>query len=194
MQEIIQLDKDLFLYLNNLGDSSWDGFWKFVSYRFSWIPFYAFLLFLIWKNFGWKKTLVILVLTALMIVAADQLTNILKSNIKRLRPCFTEGFEGLIRPVGCERSGQYGFTSAHSANHFALAIFLGLIFRSRIKWLIYFLLIWAAVVAYSRIYLGVHFPLDIICGGIMGILFGLVAYKLYNWILDKYKPFFKRGG
>jgi len=190
VQEIIQLDKDVFLYLNNLGNSSWDEFWKFVSYKFSWIPFYAFLLFLIWKNFGWKKTLVILLLTALMIIAADQLTNLLKDNIKRLRPCFTQDLEGLMRPIGCERSGQYGFTSAHSANHFALAIFLGLIFKSQIKWFIYFLMIWAGVVAYSRIYLGVHFPLDIICGSIIGILFGWLSFKFYNWILLRHESFF----
>lgn len=193
MQEIIQLDKDVFLYLNNLGNSSWDEFWEFVSYRFSWIPFYAFLLLLIWKNYGWKKTLAILLLTGLMIVAADQLTNILKYNIKRLRPCFTAGLEGLMRPIGCDRSGQYGFTSAHSANHFALAIFLGLIFKSKIKWFIYFLLVWAGVVAYSRIYLGVHFPLDILCGGIIGGVFGWLTYKFYNWILNKYAPIFREN-
>lgn len=190
MQEIIQLDKDIFLYLNNLGSTSWDGFWKFVSYKFSWIPFYVFLLFLIWKNFGWKKTLVILLLTALLIIATDQITNLLKDNIKRLRPCFTESLQGLMRPIGCERRGQFGFTSAHSANHFALAIFLGLIFKSKIKWMIYFLLIWAGIIAYSRIYLGVHFPLDIICGGMIGILFGWINFKIYQLILRKYKAFF----
>jgi len=190
VQEIIQLDKDFFLYLNNLGNPSWDGFWEVISYRFSWVPFYAFLFFLIWKNFGWKKTLLILVLTAVMIIAADQFTNILKVNVKRLRPCFTNGFEGLMRPIGCERSGQFGFTSAHSANHFALALFLGLIFKSRIKWFIYFLFVWAGVVAYSRIYLGVHFPLDIICGGIIGLIFGWLSYKSYRLILKRFEAVF----
>lgn len=191
MQEIIQLDKEIFLYLNNLGNPLWDGFWEFISYRFSWIPFYAFLLFLIWKNFGWKKTLLILVLTVAMIIVADQFTNILKYNIKRLRPCFTNGFEGLMRPIGCDRSGQYGFTSAHSANHFALAIFLGLIFKSRIRWFIYFLFVWAGIVAYSRIYLGVHFPLDIICGGIIGLISGWLSYRSYCLILKKFEATFK---
>ena len=190
MQEIIQLDKEVFLYLNNLGNSSWDGFWEVISYRFSWIPFYVLLLFLLWKNFGWKQTLLILLITVLMILAADQLTNILKNGVKRFRPCSTEGFEGIMRPVACNKSGRYGFTSAHSANHFALAIFLGLIFKSRIKWFFYFLLVWAGICAYSRIYLGVHFPLDIICGALIGIFFGWLSFKFYNWILKKYQPLF----
>lgn len=186
MQEIIHLDQDLFLYLNNLGNACWDGFWKFISEKYVWIPFYAVLLFLIWKNFGWKQTLLILGLTALLIITADQFTNLLKDNIKRLRPCHVHAFEGLMRPIGCERRGLYGFTSAHAANHLGLAIFLGKIFQNKISWLIYFLLIWALFIAYSRIYLGVHFPLDILGGGLIGVVFGLLFYKLYGWLVNKY--------
>lgn len=189
MEEIIRLDKEFFLFLNTLGNSKWDGFWSFISEKYYWIPFYAFLLFLLWRNFGWKKTLFILVLTAIMIIISDQITNLIKDNVKRLRPCHLYDFEGIMRAVGCERRGQYGFTSAHSSNHFAIALFLGLIFKEKIKWFIYFLLIWAAVIAYSRIYLGVHFPLDIICGGLMGLIIGFVFYRIYLCGLKKYSFF-----
>ncbi|SMC43140.1 phosphatase PAP2 family protein [Moheibacter sediminis] len=186
MQEIIQLDKDLFLYLNTLGTPMWDGFWTFISERFYWVPLYIFLVYLVYRNFGWKNMFIILGLTILMIALTDQITNFFKGTFLRLRPCFTKEFEGIMRPVGCERRGAHGFTSAHASNHIALAIFLGLIFKDKIKWLIYALLVWAIVISYSRIYLGVHFPLDVICGGAMGLIFGLIFYKIYIWITKKY--------
>jgi undecaprenyl-diphosphatase len=186
VEQLIYLDKHIFLYLNNLGNSGWDGFWKFISYKFTWIPFYALLLYLLFRSFGWKKTLMILVLTILMILVSDQMTNILKDCVKRLRPCFDSELEGLFRAIGCERRGQFGFTSAHAANHFAIAVFLGKIFKSKIKPVIWILLIWAALIAYSRIYLGVHFPLDIICGGIMGVLIGFGFLEIYKFSLKKF--------
>lgn len=191
MQEIIQLDKELFLYLNTLGCPMWDGFWAFISERSYWIPLYILLLYLLYKNFGLKKTLLVLGLTLLMIGATDQITNLFKDGFQRLRPCFTKEFEGIMRTVGCDRRGQYGFTSAHASNHFALALFLGLIFKQKIKWLIFPLLIWAAFISYSRIYLGVHFPLDIICGAVMGLILGFGFYKLYGWILKKFPQRFE---
>jgi len=189
MEQIIQIDKDAFLYLNNLGNPSWDDFWRFVSYKFTWIPFYILLFVLLIKHLGWKKAMVVLVLTLFMILISDQVTNIIKDSVKRLRPCFTKEFEGLIRPIGCERRGQFGFTSAHASNHFALALLIGMVLRKKIKWLIYVLLIWAAIIAYSRVYLGVHFPLDILCGGILGLIISTGFYYLYKaverkWDLD----------
>lgn len=186
MEEIIRLDKELFLFLNTLGSTRWDNFWIFLSERSYWIPLYVALLFLLYKNLGLRKTALVLALTLLMILVTDQITNIFKDCFQRLRPCFVKEFEGIMRGVGCERRGQYGFTSAHASNHFAIAVLLGLIFRNRYKWMLTILLIWAAFISYSRIYLGVHFPLDIICGGIMGLIIGYLAYRLYLLILRKY--------
>lgn len=186
MSEIIALDKELFLYLNTLGNSSWDGFWVFLSERSYWIPLYFILLYLLYKNFGFRKTILVLVLTLLMILLTDQITNIFKDSFQRLRPCFVKEFEGIMRGVGCERRGQYGFTSAHASNHFAMALLLGLIFRNQYRWMLFALLVWAGLISYSRIYLGVHFPLDVICGAIMGLFLGYLAYRLYLWILQKY--------
>lgn len=190
MQEIIQLDKELFIYLNNLGTTQWDEFWKFISYKYNWIPFYIVLLFIIWRNFGWKQTVLIIFLTVLMVVATDQITNLVKILTKRPRPCFTDEFEGLMRPIGCERRGMYGFTSAHASNHFALAVFLGCILRAKFKWVLPVMLVWASFIAYSRIYLGVHFPLDIICGSLVGIIIGFLFYRLYRYVNNRYSNFF----
>lgn len=184
MEQIILLDKEVFLYLNNLGNESWDQFWLAISYRFNWIPFYILLLYLVFKNFGWKQTLLILGLSVLMIVITDQMTNLIKHSVQRYRPCRNEAFIGMMRAVDC--GGRFGFTSAHASNHFAIALFLGLIFRSKIKWLLPALLIWAAVISYSRIYLGVHYPLDIICGALFGLSLATLTYIIYQKINSKY--------
>lgn len=186
MEEIIQLDKELFIYLNTLGSVAWDGFWEFLSERSYWIPFYLFLLYLLFRNFGWKKTGLVLGLTLLMVLFTDQITNFLKDGFQRPRPCFTPEFEGIMRGVGCERRGRFGFTSAHASNHFAIALFLGLIFRKSYKWMLPLLLVWAALISYSRIYLGVHFPLDVICGGLIGLVLGLAYYRFYLYLTVKY--------
>lgn len=186
MEEIIRLDKELFIFLNTLGTASWDGFWTFLSERTYWIPFYLLLLWLLYKNFGPKKTFLILALTLLMVLATDQLTGLIKGWTQRPRPCFTPEFEGIMRGVGCERRGRFGFTSAHASNHFGIALFLGLVFRTKIKWMIWLLLIWAAMISYSRIYLGVHFPLDVFCGGLIGLTLGSLFYLIYRKISGKY--------
>lgn len=186
LEELIKLDKEFFLFLNTLGTSGWDGFWIFLSERTYWIPFYFLLLWLLYNNFGKRKTILILVLTLVMILVTDQLTGIIKALTERLRPCYTPGFDGLMRGVGCEKRGRYGFPSSHASNHFGIAIFLGLIFRSKIKWMLIFLLIWAALISYSRIYLGVHFPLDVICGSFIGLGFGYMFFVIYKKLCRKY--------
>lgn len=190
MQEIIQLDKELFIFLNTLGSTTWDGFWIFLSERTYWIPLYIFLLYLLYKNFGLKKTGLILALTLLMVLFTDQITNLFKDGFQRPRPCFTPEFEGIMRGVACERRGLYGFTSAHASNHFAIALLLGLVLRNSYKWMLPVLIIWAALIAYSRIYLGVHFPLDVICGAAMGLILGWSFYKLFNYLTVRYPDYF----
>lgn len=192
MQEIIQLDKELFIFLNTLGSTTWDGFWIFLSERTYWIPLYIFLLYLLYKNFGLKKTGLILALTLLMVLFTDQITNLFKDGFQRPRPCFTPEFEGIMRGVACERRGLYGFTSAHASNHFAIALLLGLVFRNSYKWMLPVLIIWAALIAYSRIYLGVHFPLDVICGAAMGLILGWSFYKLFNYLTVRYADYFSK--
>ena len=190
MEEIIQLDKELFLYLNTLGTTTWDSFWIFLSERSFWIPLYILLLYLLYKNFGLKTTILILILTLLMVGFTDQIANVFKRGFERLRPCFTPEFEGIMRKVGCKGRGGFGFFSAHASNHFGLALFLGLILRQKYKWMLSALLIWAGFISYSRIYLGVHFPLDVICGAALGLILAGLNFTLYKWVLKKYPKVF----
>ena len=180
IEELVKYDTELFLFLNKLGNTSWDGFWRIVTEKWSSIPIYAVLLYLIYKHYGLKGTLIILVSVALMITATDQLSNLFKHGIKRPRPCQVESLRETMRYVA-ERCGRYGYFSAHAASSMAAAVFLGLSLKKWYVYLPFLLLFWSAVVAYSRIYLGVHYPLDIITGMLIGSLLGWGFYKFQIW-------------
>lgn len=180
MEEIILEDKQAMIFLNNLGSSTFDPFWILVSEKWFWIPLYVIFLYFLNKNFNKKSLFYILIFVALGITASDQIANIFKFGFERLRPCHDPSLEGLLREVKC--GGKFGFYSAHSSNSFFVATYLTILLGKKIKQLPYFLFVWAAIVAYSRVYLGMHFPGDIIIGAIMGILlalfFGILAKKV----------------
>ena len=186
MEELIKLDHKLFLYLNNLGSETWDGMWIVISDKWMAIPLYALLLFLLFKKFGWKYSVVTMVCIALLITCTDQMSNVFKDFFMRPRPCRQEGVTEFARIIA-ERCGKYGFYSAHASSTFALAFFLGSIFKKKIPSLIGYLLVWASLVAYSRIYLGVHYPGDILIGAIFGILYGYLLYLLQQFAVKKLK-------
>ena len=180
MEEIILEDKQAMIFLNNLGSSTFDPFWILVSEKWFWIPLYVIFLYFLYKNFNKKSLFYILLFVALGITASDQIANIFKFGFERLRPCHDPSLEGLLREVKC--GGKFGFYPAHSSNSFFVATYLTMLLGKKIKQLPYFLFVWAAIVAYSRVYLGMHFPGDIIIGAIMGILlalfFGILAKKV----------------
>ena len=180
LEEILKYDTELFLFLNNLGNASWDSFWLFVTDKWSSIPIYAILLYLVFKNYGLKGTLVIVVCVALMITATDQIANLFKYGIERPRPCRVEELKNAMRFVadGC---GRFGYFSAHAASSMAAAVFLGLSLQKWYRYLPFLLLVWAGATGYSRIYLGVHYPLDVVSGMAFGGLVGWLFYLLQKW-------------
>jgi len=185
IDQLIELDKSLFLYLNNLGSETWDGLWLVITNKLTFIPLYGFLLFLIFKKFGWKPLLLMVLVIVAMITFTDQITNVFKDGFMRARPCRADGVSDLARFVA-ERCGKFGFFSGHSSNSMAAAVFGGLILRPYFKRLIFILLFWSFVVAYSRIYVGVHYPLDIICGMAFGALSGFLFYRLSKYLIKRY--------
>ena len=170
---MIQLDEQLFLYLNALGSESWDGFWLFMTKKFNMIPLYVVLLIFTFRKIGLNKGLWFVLTIALLISCTDQFTNLFKDGFVRLRPCHDPDIAPLMRLVKDWCGGKYGFFSGHASNSFALAIFFVTFFKTispAMRWLV----LWAAIVAYSRVYVGVHYPIDILCGALFGSAIGLV--------------------
>jgi undecaprenyl-diphosphatase len=191
IEEILKLDSQLFLLLNNLGSSKFDAFWIFLSYKESNIFFYlSLLIFYFYKE---SKTIKLsevfhsLLFIAIMILIADQTANLFKDSFQRLRPCYNESLIDSVRLVKESCGGKYGFFSAHASNSFSLAVFFGLLYKNRFRYIICISLLYASLISYSRIYLGVHFPLDILFGGVYGITIGLVVFRIYENKLDFFK-------
>ena len=181
IEEILKLDSKLFLYLNNLGTSKFDIFWISLSKIEANILMYLFLIILFFyiQKIRPKFLYVFysLFVIALMITITDQGANIFKDSFQRLRPCYDESIMDSLRLVKENCGGKYGFFSAHASNSFSLAIFFGLLFINRIRYIIMITIAYASLISYSRIYLGVHYPIDIIFGSFYGIFVGFVMYS-----------------
>lgn len=185
IEKILQYDTELFIYLNSLGTPTWDPFWLAYTGKFNWIPFYALLLYLIFRQIGKKPMLITLVVVFFMILATDQTTNLFKHGLHRLRPCHLAEIIDSMRLVRDGCGGRFGFFSGHASNTMAAAIFIGLMLKNKYKYLQYILIVWAFLMAYSRVYIGVHYPLDIVMGMSFGALMGYVFYKLNLFAMRK---------
>ena len=180
LESILDFDKNLFIFLNGLGSEKWDNFWMFYTTKFNWIPFYLVLLFLLYKKTTKKQFLFSLVFIALLIACTDQVTNLFKFGFKRLRPCHENDVREVMRLVKSSCGGKYGFFSGHSSNSMAIAVFLGLTLKKYYKFLLPLMVVWAILMAYSRIYVGVHYPIDILCGALFGAVLGYLIYFIFN--------------
>ncbi len=180
-----KIDLEVFLFLNGLNAPWLDPVMYYISAKFFWIPFYALLLYFCYKYYGWRSLLIIMLLVALMITFTDQFTGFMKDYFQRYRPSRDENLEGLVHTVYGRRGGRYGFVSAHAANSFALAVFMIHLLRDKLKYIAPVMITWASLKAYSRIYLGVHYPGDIIVGTLIGILAALLIIELWKYINRK---------
>ena len=193
-EEILKLDSKLFLFLNNLGTTKFDAFWLSLSKIEANIVMYLFLIFLFFhiKKLRPKFLYIfyLLFVIALMITITDQGANFFKDSFQRLRPCYNESISDSLRLVKENCGGKYGFFSAHASNSFSLAIFFGLLFKNRIRYMIIITIVYASLISYSRIYLGVHFPIDIIVGSSFGIFVGFI---IYSFVYLKFLKFFDKA-
>ena len=193
-EEILKLDSKLFLFLNNLGTTKFDAFWLSLSKIEANILMYLFLILLFFhiKMLSPKFLYIfyLLFIIALMITITDQGANFFKDSFQRLRPCYNESISDSLRLVKENCGGKYGFFSAHASNSFSLAIFFGLLFKNRIRYMIIITIVYASLISYSRIYLGVHFPIDIIVGSSFGIFVGFI---IYSFVYLKFLKFFDKA-
>lgn len=157
-----------------------------ITEMWPWIPLYILLLYMVFKQYG-KRGWWILLAVGVLILCSDQLSaHVCKPLFHRLRPCFNPDLEGLVHlPKGLP-GGRYGFVSSHAANTFAVAAFLTAALRDSYKSIGWWLYAWALVSSYSRIYMGVHYPGDIIAGAALGIFIGWMIWKLLGLILKNH--------
>ena len=195
IEDVLNLDTELFIYLNSLGFPLFDNFWIFLSNKEANVLFYSTLLVLYFYKrslkFKFSELFYLLILIAFMITITDQTANLFKDSFQRLRPCYNEMIKDSIRLVKESCGGKYGFFSAHASNSFTLAVFFGLLYKKKFKYLIYFSLLYASLISYSRIYLGVHFPLDILFGAAFGLIIGILTFNFYDKKLYYFKFFNK---
>lgn len=191
IEKILNYDTELFLYLNNLGTTKYDKFWILLSEIETNIVFYLLALgiFIFYSKTKLNSKLIfLLTFIIILILIADQSSNLFKDFFERLRPCYNESIKSTVRLVKESCGGRFGFFSAHASNSFSLAIFFGFLLKKHSSMFMYISLVFASFISYSRIYLGVHFPLDIIFGGIFGIINGFIIFKLYELFI---KSFYK---
>ncbi|WP_031427797.1 phosphatase PAP2 family protein [Flavimarina sp. Hel_I_48] len=182
-EQLAQWDRDLFVYLNNLGIEDYDAFWIYITIPRHWIPLYVVLLGLFFIAFNWRKALTGVLFLILDLLVTVGFTNFVKIHVARLRPSNQPLLKDLIRVV--QEPHNFSFFSGHAASSFTVTTFAVLVLRKRFKW-IYALYLWPVLFVMSRILVGVHYPADILVGAGVGVLMAILFYWLYKQFLLKY--------
>jgi undecaprenyl-diphosphatase len=184
MERLLELDRDAFLFLNRLNTPWLDTIMPWITRTESWTPLFLVLIYLVIREYR-KDSWAVLLGVALTILFADQVTSeLMKPFFARLRPSHDPSLDGLVHIVDGYRGGLYGFASGHAANTFGVATFVVSVL-SRYRW-IPWLFLWAGLMTYSRIYLGVHYPGDVLVGAIVGIVGALLMLRLTEFLLKRY--------
>jgi undecaprenyl-diphosphatase len=180
-----QWDTDLFLFLNGLHADWLDPIMFFISGNFNWVPLYIIIAIFFYRKYGGTRTLFLIAGIALCVLFADRISaGFFKPVFERLRPSREPAIEGLVHTINGYKGGLFGFVSSHAANNFAIIVFTLLVIRN--KYYTIGMLFLACLISYSRIYLGVHYPLDIICGTLLGVAVGIGVYYLHQFALRKW--------
>ena len=178
---LLQLDREIFSQINGFHDAVLDTVMYWASNRFIWIPLYAWVLYLVIKHHR-SELKIILPSVSIMILITDQFSVFVKNNVLRLRPCHDPYFSNTIHLVNDSCGGMYGFVSSHATNTMSLVLFLCLLLPKESRWVKIELIAWTLLVSYSRVYLGAHFPGDILGGWLIGIMAALISFQLYSLV------------
>ena len=183
MNTLAETDSQLFLFLNGLHADWMDKVMVLLTDMWAWFPLYLLLIYWAIRQYG-KRCWWIILAVVLVVLCTDQLaSHVCKPVFQRLRPCYNADFQDLIHLPKGMAGGKYGFVSSHAANTFGIAAFLTPALRKYRPWTAIVLYLWAFISSYSRIYIGYHYPGDILCGAILGILIGLILWKAFQLIV-----------
>jgi len=184
IDQLIEIDQKVLIYLNNLGNPTLDVFFIIITQWWYLIPIFGYVFYLIIKKIGWKQFGLVVIVMALLILFTDQATNIVKKSVERFRPCNEPGVQEYLRSIITRNS--FSFFSGHASNSMATTIFIYLLLRNYYKKYLFLLFLFPLIFAYSRIYLGLHYPIDILAGYAFGGIAGLLFFKLYKILSKKY--------
>ncbi len=191
IDQLKEWDQHFLLFLNQFHTSGLDPVMLTITRTEFWTPLFLFLIYLVFKNFkngGW----IVLLGVAVTILLSDQITStFMKPFFQRLRPSHEPSLDSLLHLVAdaqgnIYRGALYGFASGHAANTAGVAFFVFLLFRNTYRW-IWTIFLWAIIMSYTRIYLGVHYPGDILVGAMVGIFSSWVGFRFYEWLKTKVK-------
>ena len=186
LEYLQEIDTSLFLFLNGLHNLFFDKIMTVISGKLTWIPLYLTAIFFIFKKLGTKRGIITFISFVIVIALADLTSvHLFKNIFERLRPCHNEAIQNMVHIVNNHCGGSFGFVSSHAANSYAFAVFSLLLFKNK-KYSIA-IIIWASIVAYSRVYLGVHYPVDILGGAILGSFIAFAIYKIYQKLFFRNK-------
>ena len=186
-QWLVEGDSSILLAVNGMHSSYFDTFMWLCSRKFEWIPFYLSILYVLFRNFNWRVVLYSLVAMGVILLLTDAVSShFIRPVVARLRPSNLENpISEMIHIVDNHRGGRYGFPSSHASNSWGLVFFVGLLLRRRV--LTTFLACWALLLCYSRLYLGVHYPGDLLAGMMLGAVVASLVYYVF-WIMTKVEP------
>ncbi len=190
---ILNLDTEIFLWLNSFHALYWDVFMKMSTSKIIWVPMYVALVIALWRTGGWRTMVVMVVGAVLAVTLADQVTaSLLRPMFERLRPANLDNpISAMVHIVNDYRGGRYGFPSCHAANTFAVVCLMSLFFY---RWrFTLFIIMWALLNCYSRLYLGVHYPGDLIAGILVGSICGGVVFLVASAVMNYWKGCKKPG-
>lgn len=184
---LIHIDKQLLLFLNGLHASWLDPIMFQITKIKIFIPLFIVWLYYVIKQVGWKGFGLFVVALSLLILLTDQTSTQTKNAVERPRPTHNLTIGDQVHTVNNYRGGAYGFYSGHAANTFGIAMFLFLFFYKEKRWIKYTFFPFAILTSYSRIYLGVHYPFDILIGMLSGLMYGYFVFRLYQKVAASFR-------